>query len=123
MSPRTDFQKAELSTKLTYNKIEDSNTQKLQESLDQARYKNVTVEDCLNFNTEIETEADVKEIENFNNSHQNSKEEDDVIPKNLSAKLRSYHDALYGIRELQELLLHCNNSEFFSYKEYLPSGI
>jgi hypothetical protein len=46
---------------------------KLQESLNLAMYKNVTVEDYLNFNISIITEADVKEIEKFNNGHQNSK--------------------------------------------------
>jgi hypothetical protein len=91
VSPQTAqrcFQKAGLSTnESTYNKIDESNTKKLQESLDQAMYKNVTVEDYLNFNTEIEIEADVKEIEKFNDSHQHSKEDDDLIPKNLSANL------------------------------------
>jgi hypothetical protein len=91
VSPQTAqrcFQKAGLSTnELTYDKTDDSNTQKLHESLNQATYKNVTEEDYLNFNTEIETEADVKEIEKFNDSHQNSKEKDDVIPKNLNANL------------------------------------
>jgi hypothetical protein len=66
VSPQTVqrcFQKAGVSTEWTYNKIDDSNTQKLQESLDQATYQSVTVDDYLN----------------FNDSHQNSKEDDDDV--------------------------------------------
>jgi uncharacterized membrane protein len=40
------------------------------------------------------------------------KEDDGTSKEQLQFELRTYHDALNSIRELQELSLHHNNSEF-----------
>jgi hypothetical protein len=77
---------------------DESNVQELQESLDQATYKNIKAEDYRNIDINDETEADVKEISEFIENNQQSKEEeeDGIFQEQLENKLKTYCDDFVG---------------------------
>jgi hypothetical protein len=82
------FQKVRFSTnELTDDEKDERYVKKLQ-SLNQAMYENVKAEYCLN--TEVKTKANVKEIDEFVDNHQQSKEEEDdgTSREQLEHKLR-----------------------------------
>jgi hypothetical protein len=124
VSPQTVqrcFQEVKFSTSdLNEKETNENNIQDLQESLNQATYENVTAEDYLNIDAEIETEAAIEETDDIIENHRQGKEEKDDEKDEGSSqepivecKLKSHRSALKNIRELQEFSLHQNNSELF----------
>jgi hypothetical protein len=100
-------------------KINSSNTKNLQEALNHAHFGNIRPEDYVSIDMDVATEADLNDINQFIEGHQQAQEQDQELESEekespiTELSVKTYSDALKHLKDLENFVLIHNDSDLF----------
>jgi hypothetical protein len=98
--------------------INSNNTENLQEALNRANFGNIMAEDYVNVDVDVKTEADLNNINQFIEDHQQAEAQNQELESEeespiAESSVKTYIDALKHIKDLENFALTRNDSDLF----------
>jgi hypothetical protein len=98
--------------------INSNNTENLHEALNRANFGNIMAEDYVNIDVNVKSEADLNNINQFIEDHQQAEAQDQELESEeefpiAESSVKMYSDALKHLKDLENFALTCNDSDLF----------
>jgi hypothetical protein len=98
--------------------INSNNTENLQEALNRANFGNIMAEDYVNIDLDVKTEADLNNINQFIEDHQQAEAQDQELESEeespiAESSVKTYSDGLKHLKYLKNFALTRNDSDLF----------